>query len=51
MEGGSMVTIITHDGKVYTDPGQIEVPRNETTEMFYQLLESHLLKQKGKSDE
>lgn len=33
------VTITTHDGKVYTDPKQIKVPRNEHTEMFYHLLE------------
>lgn len=34
-----MVTITTHDGKVYTNPEDIKVPRNENTEMFYQFLE------------
>ena len=45
-----MVTITTHDGKAYTDPGQIEVPRNEYTEMLYRFLENYLAKQKGESD-
>lgn len=35
-----MVTITTHDGRVYTDPSQIKVLRNENTEMFYRFLES-----------
>ena len=34
------VTITTHDGKVYTDPSKIKVPRNERTELFYHLLET-----------
>lgn len=35
------VTITTHDGKVYTDPSKIKVPRNERTELFYHLLETY----------
>ena len=35
-----MVTITTHDGRVFTDPSQIKVTRNENTEMFYRLLEN-----------
>ena len=35
------VTITTHDGRVYTDPGKIKIPRNEKTEMLYHLLESY----------
>ena len=37
--GCDMVTITTHDGKVYTNTEDIKVPRNENTEMFYQFLE------------
>ena len=44
-----MVTITTHDGTVYTDPRQIQVERNEYTEMFYRFLESYLSKQKEDS--
>lgn len=36
------VTITTHDGKVYTDPSKIKIPRNENTELFYQLLENYV---------
>lgn len=36
------VTITTHDGKVYTDPSKIKIPRNENTERFYQLLENYV---------
>lgn len=48
-----MVTITTCDGKVYTDPGKIKVPRNENTEMFYHILESldpRTLKKEEKKD-
>lgn len=34
------VTIKTQDGKAYTDPGRIRVPRNKNTESFYRLLEN-----------
>ena len=37
-----MVTITTHDGRVFTDPSQIKVVRNENTEAFYQMLERFL---------
>ncbi|MET3572735.1 hypothetical protein [Enterocloster citroniae] len=33
------VIITTYDGKVYTNPEDIKVERNENTEMFYQFLE------------
>ena len=36
------VTITTHDGKIYTDPSKIKIPRNENTELFYQLLENYV---------
>ena len=38
------VTLTTHDGKVYTDTSKIEIPRNEHTEMFYQMLENYVPK-------
>lgn len=38
------VTITTHDGKVYTDPGKIKIPRNENTEILYQMLENYVPK-------
>lgn len=34
------VIITTHDGKVYTNPEDIKVERNENTEMFYRFLEN-----------
>lgn len=40
------VTITTHDGKVYTDPGQVKIPRNEYTEAFYRILENYVPKAK-----
>ena len=33
------VIITTYDGKVYTNPEDIKVERNENTEMFYRFLE------------
>lgn len=36
------VTITTHDGKVYTDPNKIHIPRNSNTESFYRLLEAYI---------
>ena len=38
------VTLTTHDGIVYTDPSKIAIPRNEYTEMFYQMLENYVPK-------
>lgn len=35
------VIITTHDGKVYTNPEDIKVARNENTEMFYRFLENY----------
>lgn len=35
------VTIRTNDGKVYTDPRQIHIPRNEKTEMFYRIVDQY----------
>ena len=35
-----MVTITTHDGRVFTDPSLVQIPRNENTEKFYLFLES-----------
>lgn len=36
-----MVTITTADGKVYTDPKLITVPRTPKTERFYRMLEDY----------
>lgn len=44
-----MITITTHGGKVYTDPSQIKVYRNEKTEMFYRFLENFVPQQKEDS--
>lgn len=38
--GGDMVTITTHDGRIFTDPSLVQIPRNENTEKFYLFLES-----------
>lgn len=47
-----MVTITTHDGKVYTDPCQIHIPRNEITKVFYEMLDTYIPeKQPLKKDE
>ena len=35
------VIITTYDGKVYTNPEDIKVERNENTEMFYRFLEQY----------
>lgn len=40
------VIITTQAGKIYTDPGRIQVPRNENTESFYRMLESFKPKSK-----
>lgn len=41
--GGDMANVIitTYDGKVYTNPEDIKVERNENTEMFYRFLEQY----------
>lgn len=44
-----MVTITTADGKVYTDPSKIKIPRNEKTELFYHILENFVPQNEGKS--
>lgn len=44
------VTITTHDGKVYTDPSKIKIPRNEHTEAFYRFLENYKPKKKPESE-
>lgn len=36
------VTIKTADGKVYTNPGEIHIPRNEKTEMFYRIVDQYV---------
>lgn len=43
------VIITTQAGKIYTDPGRIQVPRNENTESFYRMLESFKPKSKEKT--
>lgn len=37
------VTIKTSDGKVYTDPSKIHIPRNEKTEMFYRIVDQYVV--------
>lgn len=44
------VTITTADGKVYTDPSKIKIPRNENTEAFYRMLENYVPKTTTKED-
>lgn len=44
------VTIRTSDGKVYTDPSQIHIPRNEKTAMFYKIVDEYQVKPKKKDD-
>lgn len=41
--GEAMVTIriITKDGKVYTDPKDVHIPRNEKYAMLYRIVDSH----------
>ena len=34
------VEIITSDGRVYTDPREVKIERNEKTEMFFVMLEN-----------
>ena len=38
------VTITTADGKVYTDPTKVKIPRTEYTEAFYRMLENYVPK-------
>ena len=42
------LSITAPDGTVYTDPGQIRIPRNENTEAFYQILENYIPEQGGR---
>lgn len=42
-----MVTIRTSDGKVYTDPRQVRIERNEKTELFYRMVENFKPKKKN----
>lgn len=41
-----MITVRTSDGKVYTDPRQVRIERNEKTEMFYRMVENYKPKEK-----
>lgn len=36
------VTIKTSDGKVYTDPKKIHIPRNESTKSFYKIVDAYI---------
>lgn len=45
-----MVTITTADGKVYTDPKQIKVPRTPNTEMFFHILDNYVPKKNEEKD-
>ncbi len=35
------IRIITKDGKVYTDPKDVHIPRNEKYAMLYRIVDSH----------
>ena len=35
------IRIITKDGKVYTDPKEVHIPRNEKYEMLYRIVENY----------
>ena len=46
------VTIMTKDGKVYTDPTKVHIPRNKDTEAFYRMVENFVPDQtEGKKEE
>lgn len=36
----AVIEIITGDGSVYTEPGEIKIERNEETEQLFKLLET-----------
>ncbi|MDO4275904.1 MAG: hypothetical protein Q4D16_19730 [Eubacteriales bacterium] len=42
-----MATVIikTRDGKVYTNPADIHIPRSDETAMFYRIVDEHNPKQ------
>lgn len=44
------VTIKTADGKVYTNPNDIHIPRNEKTEMFYRIVDKYEMGNKNNED-
>lgn len=44
------VTIVTRDGKVYTDPTKVHIPRNKDTEAFYRMVENFVLDKDEKKD-
>lgn len=44
------VTIKTSDGKVYTNPADVHIPRNEKTAMFYQLVDQYVPKKEKSGD-
>lgn len=48
----AVIEIITGDGIVYTEPGEIKIERNEETEQFFKLLETFKAKEElGKETE
>lgn len=45
-----MVTIKTSNGKVYTNPKDVHIARNEKTEMFYDIVMGYPKKEKKSGD-
>lgn len=46
-----MVTVRTSDGKTYTNPKDVHIPRNEKTESFYRMVLEHDYPEKKTKDE
>lgn len=44
-----MVTIKTSDGKIYTNPKDIHIPRTDKTEAFFKLVEQYVPKREDKT--
>lgn len=44
-----LVTIKTSDGKIYTNPKDIHIPRTDKTEAFFKLVEQYVPKREDKT--
>lgn len=45
------VTIRTSDGKVYTDPSKVFIPRNDKMAAFYRIVDEYKPKNKNKDED
>lgn len=45
------VTIRTSDGKVYTDPSEVHIPRNKKNEAFYSMVDQHVPKTQSDTED